>query len=64
MTASDVSMVYALVADKDNAFTWLDKAYDEREGGAITLIKVEFGWRNLRADPRFTAFLRRMGLPE
>lgn len=64
MTASDVSTAYALVGDKDNAFAWLDKAYDEREGSAITMIKVEFGWRTLRTDPRFAAFLRRMGLPE
>lgn len=64
MAASNVSTVYALLGDKDNAFTWLDKAYEEREGGAITLIKVDFGWRNLRADPRFAAFLHRMGLPE
>lgn len=63
-TASNLAMLYALVGDHDNAFAWLDKAYDERDGGSITLIKVEFGWRSLRADPRFAAFLRRMGLPE
>lgn len=63
-TASNVSLAYALVGDKDSAFAWLDKAYDEREGQQITLVKAEFGWRNLHGDPRFAVFLRRMGLPE
>jgi TolB-like protein/Flp pilus assembly protein TadD len=64
VAASDMVALYALVGDKDKAFTWLDKAYDAREGAAITLLKCDPYFENLRGDPRFSAMLRRMGLPE
>jgi TolB-like protein/DNA-binding winged helix-turn-helix (wHTH) protein/Tfp pilus assembly protein PilF len=62
--AGGMASAYALVGDKDKAFEWLDKAYEEHEGGDITLLKTEFTWKNLHGDPRFSALLRRMGLPE
>jgi TolB-like protein/DNA-binding winged helix-turn-helix (wHTH) protein/Flp pilus assembly protein TadD len=64
VTASSMVALYALIGDKDKAFAWLDKAYDEREGAAITLLKCDPYFKNLRGDPRFSAMLRRMGLPE
>jgi TolB-like protein/DNA-binding winged helix-turn-helix (wHTH) protein/Flp pilus assembly protein TadD len=63
VVASDMVVLYALVGDKDKAFSWLDKAYDAREGAAITLLKCDPYFKNLRGDPRFLAMLRRMGLP-
>jgi hypothetical protein len=59
-----VAAAYALAGDKDNAFKWLDKAYQERDGATITLLKCDPGFKNLRGDPRFSDLLRRMGLPE
>ena len=59
-----VASVYALAGDKDNAFEWLDKAYAERDGEDITLLKCDPTFQNLRSDPRFADLLRRMGLPE
>jgi len=64
VTASEVAGAYALVGDKDKAFEWLDKAYEEREGQSISLLKCEPAYKNMRSDPRFAAMLRRMGLPE
>lgn len=64
VTASEVAGVYALVGDKDKAFEWLDKAYEEREGQSISLLKCDPTYKNMRADPRFAALLRRMGLPD
>ncbi len=64
VTASEVAGAYALVGDKDKAFEWLDKAYEEREGQSIALLKCEPAWKNMHTDPRFAAMLRRMGLPE
>jgi len=61
---SGVSMSYALAGDKDSAFQWLEKAYDDREGQAITLVKIDPAWQNLHGDPRFNSFVRRIGLPE
>ncbi len=59
-----VASLYALAGDKDSAFEWLDKAYAERDGEDITLLKCDPAFKNLRGDPRFAGLLRRMGLPE
>jgi adenylate cyclase len=59
-----VASLYALAGDKDSAFEWLDKAYAERDGEDITLLKCDPAFKNLRGDPRFGDLLRRMGLPE
>ena len=58
-----VAAVYALAGDKDSAFEWLDKAYAERDGAEITLVKCDPSFKNLHSDPRFPNLLRRMGLP-
>jgi TolB-like protein len=59
-----VASLYALSGDKDNAFKWLDRAYAEHDGMGSGSLKCDPGFKNLRSDPRFGAFLRRMGLPE
>ena len=59
-----VAGLYALIGDKDNTFKWLDRAYAERDGMVIALLKCDPAYKNLRGDPRFGALLRRMGLPE
>ncbi len=64
VAASVVAASYARAGDKDKAFEWLDKAYAERDGEDITLLKCDPSFRNLRGDPRFADLLRRMGLPE
>jgi hypothetical protein len=64
VAASEVAGVYAFVGDKDKAFEWLDKAYEEREGQGISLLKCEPAYKSMHTDPRFAALLRRMGLPE
>jgi TolB-like protein/DNA-binding winged helix-turn-helix (wHTH) protein len=49
------------LGDKEEAFRWLEKAYEERPNW-IPWIKVDPSLDSLRSDPRFTALLRRMGL--
>jgi Flp pilus assembly protein TadD len=61
--ATDVALVYAGLGDKDKAFAWLDKAYEEHSF-ALSNLKVEPRFDPLRSDPRFTDLLRRMGLPQ
>jgi TolB-like protein/DNA-binding winged helix-turn-helix (wHTH) protein len=63
VAASDVAVAYARAGDNDNAFKWLDKAYSERDGSSITLLKQDPEYKNLRSDPRFAGLLRRLGLP-
>jgi TolB-like protein/DNA-binding winged helix-turn-helix (wHTH) protein/tetratricopeptide (TPR) repeat protein len=55
---------YALAGEKDKAFEWLERAYEAREGGELTLLAVDPVWKNLHGDPRFSDLLRRIGLPE
>jgi TolB-like protein/Tfp pilus assembly protein PilF len=57
-----VALVYAGLEDKDHAFTWLEKAYEERFS-RLAYIKVEALWDPLRSDPRFADLLRRVGIP-
>lgn len=55
------ALVYAGLDDKDRAFAWLEKAYEDRDG-QIDHINEEPMLDGLRSDPRFTNLLRRMGL--
>lgn len=55
---------YARADEKDKAFEWLEKAYEAREGGELTLLAVDPVWNKLHGDPRFSDMLRRMGLPQ
>jgi serine/threonine-protein kinase len=55
--------VYVGLGDKDRAFEWLDKAYEERPGD-LTNIKVAPTMKPLRSDPRYQELLLRLGLPK
>jgi Tfp pilus assembly protein PilF len=56
-----LAATYAGIGDKDEAFKWLDKAFEMRFGPLIYL-KVNPIWDPLRSDPRFAERLRRLGL--
>ena len=58
--SSDIAAVYYGLGDKERAFEWLEKAYQER--AMPTDLKVKPVWDGLRSDPRFTALLKKMGL--
>jgi len=53
--------LYAEIGDEGRALRWLDKAYAERDGG-LSLLRVDPGLDDLRAEPRFRAVLERIGL--
>jgi TolB-like protein/Tfp pilus assembly protein PilF len=57
-----VAECYAALDEKDKAFLWLEKAYDEHS--SLLFIKVEPDFDNIRSDPRYSDLLRRMGLPQ
>jgi Flp pilus assembly protein TadD len=60
-TAVSMSVIYAGLGDKDQAFAWLEKAFEERNGELSDIT-----WRpvfdTLRDDPRYTDLVRRMKL--
>ena len=49
------------IGDNDRAFEWLDKAYDERSSWLIYM-NAGPAYDTVRADPRFAALLKRVGL--
>ncbi len=57
------AMVYAGLGQKDQAFDWLEKAYQERSNYLIFLRVLE-SMAPLRSDPRFYELLRRIGLQQ
>jgi TolB-like protein/DNA-binding winged helix-turn-helix (wHTH) protein/Flp pilus assembly protein TadD len=57
------ALIYEGLGQKDQAFAWLEKAYEERDSNIINL-KVDPQFDSLHSDPRFTDLLRRVGLPQ
>jgi TolB-like protein/Tfp pilus assembly protein PilF len=56
-----IALIYTGLGEKDRAFEWLEKAYEERSD-LLVYLKVEPRLDSLRSDPRFADLLRRMGL--
>jgi len=54
-------MIHAALDDKNQAFSWLEKAYNEHDP-YLTRLKVDDAMDPLRSDPRFAKMLHRMGL--
>lgn len=57
--AEPMAIVYTALGDKQKAFEWLEKGYDERSLAATIRFPA---FDSLRSDPRFTDLLRRMNL--
>ncbi len=55
------AQTYASIGEKDLAFQWLERAYEERSP-LLAYAKVMPNYDKLRADPRFQALLHRLGL--
>jgi TolB-like protein/DNA-binding winged helix-turn-helix (wHTH) protein/Flp pilus assembly protein TadD len=56
------AFIYTGLGDKDQAFEWLDKAYEERDTAWFPMIRVNPMSDPLRSDPRFQDLIRRLGL--
>ena len=56
-----IAVIYAGLGDKDNAFRWLEKAYDDRVAQVI-YANVDPRLDVLRADPRFAQLIKRLRL--
>lgn len=63
VTPAALVYVYTGLGDKDQAFIWMEKAYQERSN-FIAYLKVVPVVDPLRSDPRFDDLLRRVGLQE
>jgi Flp pilus assembly protein TadD len=58
----NIAIVYAGLEDKEQAFSWLERAYADRSF-YLTWLKSDPQLDSLRSDPRFADLTRRVGLP-
>ena len=56
-----VALVYTCLGQKDQAFEWLEKAYEEHDV-YLSQLKVRPLLDSLRSDPRYKAMLKKMNL--
>jgi TolB-like protein/Tfp pilus assembly protein PilF len=57
-----IAWIHMGLGDKDRAFEWLEKAYEER-AGRLVYLRVEHAFDPLRSDPRFGDLVRRLKFP-
>ena len=62
VTAYGVALVHAGLGQSDEAFRWLDRAFDERSHWLVWL-RLDPRWKSLRDDPRFGALVARLNYP-
>ena len=61
ISAYHIATIYAALKDRDRAFEWLEKAFQERADWMVFL-NVDPRFKSLHSDSRFADLLRRMNL--
>lgn len=59
----NVALVYAGLGEKDQAFDWLNRAYDTRSYLLAVYLNTDARLDSLTTDPRFSELRSRIGLP-
>ena len=60
---STIAFTYALAGDRNKAFEYLDKAYAEQDSEIMACIRFP-AFDSLHSDPRWAAFMAKLGLPQ
>jgi serine/threonine protein kinase/tetratricopeptide (TPR) repeat protein len=63
LSAYWIAIMYSDLGDKDQAFRWLNTAYQERDLYLLKL-KTDFLLDPIRSDPRFAGLVHKVGLPQ
>jgi tetratricopeptide (TPR) repeat protein len=61
--AIGIAKIYAFRGESDEAFKWLDRAYEQKDA-LLYGIKFAPEFDKLHTDPRYKALLKKMNLPE
>ena len=61
VTPYGMALIYAGMDDRENAFKWLDKAYENKSHWLVWL-KLDPRWTVLHSDKRFAVLINKMGL--
>jgi len=59
-----IATIYAGLGERDKAFEFLERAYQERSLDISWHLKADLRIDNLRSDPRFQDLVRRVGYPQ
>jgi tetratricopeptide (TPR) repeat protein len=59
-----IAVIYSGLGQKDKAFEFLEKAYQERSPDIAYFLRADLRLDTLRQDPRFQDLLRRVGFPQ
>jgi serine/threonine-protein kinase len=60
--AYQIAEVYAVRGETDKAFEWLETAFNQHDGGMLSL-HVDPLLRDLQSDPRFKTLAEKLGMP-
>ncbi|HXM60254.1 MAG TPA: serine hydrolase [Terriglobales bacterium] len=58
----EIAAAYAELGDKEEAFQWLNTAFQEHDEDLMSL-KTDYALDSIRSDPRFAELVRKVGLP-
>jgi TolB-like protein/Flp pilus assembly protein TadD len=61
--ATAVAGIYAILGDNEQAFAWLEKAYQESDD-FLVFVNIQPQFENVHSDPRFAALMRKIGFTE
>ncbi len=56
-----IALVYCGLGEKNQAIQWLERAYEERSGGLLSM-KVSPVWLGIRSEPEFIQLMNKIGL--
>ncbi|MDQ6759584.1 MAG: tetratricopeptide repeat protein [Acidobacteriota bacterium] len=60
--SSSIAGAYGALNDREQAFRWLDQAYQDRDG-MLAYLNYQGSLQKYRSDPRFQALIQKLGLP-
>jgi serine/threonine protein kinase/Tfp pilus assembly protein PilF len=61
VSSFDIATIHTGLGEREEAFYWLEKAYEEHSG-LLVYLKVDPIFDPIRPDPRFASLVRRIGL--
>ena len=59
----DIARLHAQIGNREQALAGLERAINDDAYVGLALLKVDQAWDSVRADPRFAAVVRRVGIP-
>jgi TolB-like protein/DNA-binding winged helix-turn-helix (wHTH) protein/Tfp pilus assembly protein PilF len=63
VTPYGIALIYSSLGEKDQAFTFLEKAVQDR-GHWLVWLRLDPRWDPIRTDPRFKELVHRIGFPD